>query len=176
MNLAELIWSYRETSFGKIGVLADSFFVRGIALVGKERASKHNLNTPWVELGREGSNPLIERTFRELQEYFAGERTSFTLPIKPEGTVFQQKVWRGLRQIPYGETCSYAELAAMIKSPKAVRAVGSANGKNPLPILIPCHRVIRQDGSLGGFSSGLDNKVKLLAIEQGGDIRALPSR
>ncbi len=158
----ELIWSYRKTSFGMIGILADDSFVRGIALGSAQTVFK---NSVWAEKGSEGSHRLIEQTFKELEEYFARKRQLFTIPIAAEGTPFQQRVWEGLLQIPYGETRSYAELAQMINAPKAARAVGSANGQNPLPILIPCHRVIRQDGSLGGFSSGLENKIKLLEIE-----------
>jgi len=112
------------------------------------------------------ANPLIRATCIQLDEYFAGKRRIFELPLSPEGTPFQQTVWKRLQEIPYGQTISYAQLAKAVGNPKACRAVGSANGKNPIPIIIPCHRVIASDGSLGGFSSGLENKIQLLALEK----------
>jgi len=101
----------------------------------------------------------------QLREYFQGKRREFDLPLEPHGTVFQRSVWRSLSEIPYGVTISYGELAARVGKPKASRAVGQANGKNPLPIVIPCHRVISGDGSLGGFGGGSQTKITLLAIE-----------
>ena len=111
------------------------------------------------------SGPLAEAV-RQLREYFAGKRRDFDLPLALEGTDFQRKVWRKLQEIPYGETISYGELAKRVGNPKASRAVGSANGKNRIPIVIPCHRVIAGDGGLGGFGGGLTTKEKLLAIEK----------
>jgi methylated-DNA-[protein]-cysteine S-methyltransferase len=102
---------------------------------------------------------------RQLGEYFAGERRRFDLPLAPRGTEFQRRVWRALREIPYGQTISYGELARRIGNPSAPRAVGLANGANPLPIIVPCHRVIGADGSLTGFGGGLPIKRKLLALE-----------
>jgi methylated-DNA-[protein]-cysteine S-methyltransferase len=102
----------------------------------------------------------------ELEEYFAGRRRDFDLPLAPEGTEFQRSVWRALRRIPYGETVSYGELARRIGNPRASRAVGLANGANPIPIIVPCHRVIGADGSLTGFGGGLEIKGKLLALER----------
>ena len=102
---------------------------------------------------------------RQLDEYFAGTRREFELPLRPRGTPFQLRVWRALCGIGYGETISYAELAARIGNPAARRAVGAANGRNPLPIVIPCHRVIGRDGSLVGFGGGLEVKRALLALE-----------
>jgi methylated-DNA-[protein]-cysteine S-methyltransferase len=110
------------------------------------------------------SGPLADAV-RQLREYFAGGRRDFDLPLAPEGTGFQRKVWRKLLEIPYGETISYGELAKRVGNPKASRAVGSANGKNRIPIVIPCHRVIAGDGGLGGFGGGLSVKEKLLALE-----------
>ena len=107
----------------------------------------------------------------QLREYFAGHRRDFELPLAPAGTAFQRAVWQALAKIPYGQTCSYAELARAIGRPKAVRAVGAANGRNPLPIVLPCHRVIGADGSLTGFGGGLPTKVALLRLESGHDIR-----
>lgn len=102
---------------------------------------------------------------RQLREYFAGKRERFELTLAPEGTEFQRAVWQGLRRIPYGRTWSYAELAAHIARPRAMRAVGAANGANPLPIVVPCHRVIGADGSLTGFGGGLPAKRLLLELE-----------
>jgi methylated-DNA-[protein]-cysteine S-methyltransferase len=102
----------------------------------------------------------------QLQAYFAGERKEFALPLAPEGTPFQLTVWQALQTIPYGLTISYGELAREIGQPTASRAVGAANGRNPLPIVIPCHRVIGQDGSLTGYGGGLRFKKALLSLEQ----------
>lgn len=104
-------------------------------------------------------------TMRQLREYFAGERDTFDLPLAPEGTEFQQEVWRAVAAIPYGETRSYGEIARRIGKADAVRAVGAANGQNPLPIVIPCHRVIGSDGRLTGYGGGLPLKKRLLELE-----------
>ena len=114
---------------------------------------------------RQDETPLLLEAQRQLAEYFSGERTRFELPLAPVGTVFQAKVWAALRTIPYGETRSYGEIAAQIGAPKASRAVGTANHRNPLPVLIPCHRVIGADGSLTGYGLGTEVKALLLALE-----------
>ena len=108
---------------------------------------------------------LHKKAIKELREYFAKERILFTLPLNPIGTDFQQRVWTELTKIPYGKVSAYKDIAQNINNPKGCRAVGNANGKNPLPIFIPCHRVIASNGTLGGFSCGLDMKIKLLDIE-----------
>ena len=105
---------------------------------------------------------------QELEEYFAGTRQTFDLPLAPKGTAFQQKVWAALREIPYGQTRSYGEIAAIVGNPKASRAVGMANNQNPISILIPCHRVIGKDGSLTGYGGGTEKKKWLLELEQRG--------
>lgn len=110
---------------------------------------------------------LLEQGAEELHEYFAGHRNAFTLPLRCGGTPFQRRVWESLLGIPYGRTISYRDLAERAGCPKGFRAVGAANGKNPLPILIPCHRVIAADGTLGGYTGGLDRKRFLLALETG---------
>ncbi|HET7650300.1 MAG TPA: methylated-DNA--[protein]-cysteine S-methyltransferase [Gammaproteobacteria bacterium] len=110
------------------------------------------------------ARPLRE-AIRQLQAYFDGRLRNFELPLAPEGTAFQLKVWRALRTIPYGKTWSYGELARHIRNPSASRAVGAANGQNPIPVIVPCHRVIGADGSLTGFGGGLAIKQKLLALE-----------
>jgi methylated-DNA-[protein]-cysteine S-methyltransferase len=101
----------------------------------------------------------------QLADYFAGRRTEFTLPLAPAGTPFQRRVWAGLQAIPYGETWSYGQLASKIGNPAAARAVGLANGRNPIAVVIPCHRVIGSDGSLTGYGGGLDRKRYLLDLE-----------
>lgn len=110
--------------------------------------------------------PLIARCKAELDAFFAGERKEFDLPLHLKGTAFQQKVWAALLEIPYGETRTYGEIAAAIGSPKAARAVGMANNRNPVSILVPCHRVIGSNGKLVGYGGGLDKKAFLLELEQ----------
>lgn len=114
---------------------------------------------------QESPHPLLSEAARQLGEYFAGQRRVFDLPLAPQGTDFQQRVWQALRAIPYGQTRSYAQLATAIGQPKAMRAVGAANGRNPLSIVVPCHRVIGADGSLVGFGGGLPVKTFLLRLE-----------
>jgi len=109
---------------------------------------------------------ILKSAVKELEEYFRGERKSFSVPLDTEGTSFQKRVWNALLQIPYGKTCSYQDIALKIKNTKAMRAVGNANGKNPLCIIVPCHRVIASNGALGGYSGGIEVKKKLLALEQ----------
>lgn len=111
------------------------------------------------------SEKPFRETIRQLKAYFAGRLTDFDLPLLPEGTAFQRKVWRALQTIPYGRTISYGDLARRIRQPTASRAVGAANGQNPIPVIIPCHRVIGANGSLTGFGGGLPIKRQLLALE-----------
>ncbi len=116
----------------------------------------------------DGSEPVVKilaQASRQLKEYFDGQRKRFDLPFDVTGTDFQKSVWAALSKIPFGKTVSYADIALQIKNPKAVRAVGSANGKNPIPIIVPCHRVIASDGTLGGYSGGLHIKTRLLKLE-----------
>jgi methylated-DNA-[protein]-cysteine S-methyltransferase len=109
---------------------------------------------------------VLKEAVRQISDYLEGRRQGFSLRIEPAGTDFQRRVWRELSRIPYGETVSYAELARRAGKEKAVRAVGTANGKNPLCLVIPCHRVIASDGTLGGYSGGLERKKLLLAMER----------
>lgn len=117
-------------------------------------------------------HPVLTRAEQQLGEYFAGRRRVFDLPLDPAGTPFQKKVWEALRRIPFGRTASYGELAASIGSPNASRAVGAANGRNPLSIVVPCHRVIGASGKLTGFAGGLQVKAALLTLETKGAITA----
>lgn len=111
-------------------------------------------------------NRITTKARNQLEEYFSAERKTFDLPLNPQGTEFQKQVWQALQKIPFGTTVSYKQIAEMINNPRAVRAVGLANGKNPIPIIIPCHRVIAADGQLGGFSAGLWRKEWLLKHER----------
>jgi methylated-DNA-[protein]-cysteine S-methyltransferase len=115
----------------------------------------------------DGDSPVLAEAERQLREYFAGTRTTFTVPLDLVGTEFQLDAWRGLATIPYGETVSYAEQARRLGRPRAVRAIGAANGRNPVPIVLPCHRVIGSGGSLTGFGGGLHVKRALLDHEAG---------
>ena len=118
-----------------------------------------------VALGERDDAVLVEAV-RQLQEYFAGERTEFTLPLAPRGDAFQRQVWALLREIPYGQTRSYGDLARALGDVNLSQAVGWANGRNPISIIVPCHRVIGADGSLVGYAGGLDRKRFLLALEE----------
>ncbi len=108
---------------------------------------------------------VLDEAARQLREYFSGDRLEFDLPLAPEGTPFQKTVWNRLTEIPYGETISYGELAKRVGNPKASRAVGAANGQNPLPIVVPCHRVIGANGKMTGFGGGIPVKEALLELE-----------
>lgn len=110
---------------------------------------------------------LLNQAASQLKEYFSGKRAKFDIPLLPRGTPFQQAVWKELRQIPYGKTCSYLDIAKKIGKPHGARAVGTTIGKNPLSIIIPCHRVIGSSGSLTGFAGGLERKQLLLQLEKG---------
>lgn len=121
----------------------------------------------------EKETPLIKQAITQLEEYFAGMRQEFDLPLSLYGTAFQKSVWSALREIPYGETRSYGEIAAAIGNSKAYRAVGMANNRNPVMIILPCHRVVGGDGSLVGYAGGLDVKKQLLVLEQ---VHKLPSK
>lgn len=108
---------------------------------------------------------VLDEACRQLQEYFQGQRHHFTLPLAPVGTPFQQRVWQALQQIPYGTTCTYQALAQYLGNPAAARAIGAANGRNPIAIIIPCHRLIGSDGRLRGYAGGLTLKQRLLEHE-----------
>ncbi|MGJ8691670.1 MAG: methylated-DNA--[protein]-cysteine S-methyltransferase [Thalassotalea sp.] len=110
-------------------------------------------------------DPLLTQAIEQLQQYLAGNRQTFDLPLKPQGTEFQQRVWQALSTIAFGEVKSYQAIAEQVGSPKAMRAVGAANGKNPISIIVPCHRVVGKNGTLTGYSGGLERKAFLLNLE-----------
>ena len=146
-----------ETPIGELTLVASETGLRAVYFPG-----------PVPELDAvDGESPVLAETVRQLDEYFDGTRTTFDLPLDLVGTGFQVDAWRGLAEIPYGETVSYGEQARRLGRPEAVRAVGAANGRNPLPIVLPCHRVIGADGSLTGFGGGLHVKQALLDHEAG---------
>lgn len=155
-----MYYCYMQTPVGKLLLAGDEQGLRRVDFQDGPHPAKPQQG--W----QENEKPFRE-TIAQLRKYFSGERRSFDLPLAPEGTEFQLKVWRALRAIPYGETRSYGELARRIKRPQASRAVGAANGQNPLPIIVPCHRVIGADGSLTGFGGGLKIKQQLLELESG---------
>ncbi|WP_026931663.1 methylated-DNA--[protein]-cysteine S-methyltransferase [Glycomyces tenuis] len=117
--------------------------------------------------GPEGATPVLEAALEQLEAYFAGELTEFDLPLAAAGTDFQHRVWAALRAIPYGTTVSYGDIARRIGNPAAVRAVGLANGQNPIAVVVPCHRVIGSNGKLTGYAGGVWRKERLLALERG---------
>lgn len=114
-----------------------------------------------------GDDKILRQARKELDAYFAGKLKDFTVPVAPEGTEFQKKAWKALQKIPYGQTRSYGQQAKVVGNPSASRAVGAANGRNPIPVIIPCHRVIGSNGSLTGFGGGMKRKQFLLDLEQG---------
>lgn len=144
---------FYETKIGTIGIRENSKYITDIYF------SKIDTNDNIKE------TELIKKCFSQLREYFEGNRISFDLHTQPEGTEFQKKVWNELLKIPYGETKSYKDIALAIGNEKACRAIGMANNKNPIPIIIPCHRVIGSNKKLVGYSGGIDVKEKLLNIE-----------
>jgi methylated-DNA-[protein]-cysteine S-methyltransferase len=148
-----------ESPLGPLLLASDNGGLREIRFPNGKQSAK--AKTEW----QENSTQLKEVT-RQLRAYFAGDLETFDLPLAPEGTPFQQQVWGELCKIPYGETISYGELARRIGNPNACRAVGLANGSNPIPIVIPCHRVIGANGKLTGYGGGLPIKEKLLALEK----------
>jgi methylated-DNA-[protein]-cysteine S-methyltransferase len=142
---------YLDTPAGILEIVADDDYVQQIEFT--------------VRAGPSSGNRLTQAAREQLEEYFAGNRQTFTLPLKQAGTAFQQSVWQALQEIPFGQICSYSDIANAIGKPKAVRAVGAANGRNNIAIVIPCHRVIGANGTLTGYAGGLERKEILLKLE-----------
>jgi methylated-DNA-[protein]-cysteine S-methyltransferase len=157
-----------STPVGKLFLAASDMHVLGLSWDPEDMPRRQSQREWEWEFSRPGAScPLLEKAESQLREYFQGQRRRFRLPLQLRGTPFQEKVWSGLGEIPYGETWSYRDLAESIGHPGAVRAVGTANGRNPLCILIPCHRVVRHSGELGGYAGGVENKARLLSLERG---------
>jgi methylated-DNA-[protein]-cysteine S-methyltransferase len=145
-----------QTPIGRIGIAEERQKITNLWLPGE----------PGPEHVEENETPVLAEAFQQLSQYLNGERKEFTVPLAPSGTPFQMKVWDCLRTIPYGQTRSYGKVASLIGSPKAARAVGMANNRNPIAVFVPCHRVIGSNGKLVGYAGGLDLKERLLEIEK----------
>ncbi len=155
---------YVKTKLGRIGIVEKDNKIVKLEIINKNDINSKN-NKEIYEKYQEKDTELLLKAKKELEEYFAGKRKKFDLPLNQEGTNFQKKVWKALENIPYGETRTYKEVAKMIGNEKASRAVGMANNKNNIPIIIPCHRVIGSNGKLVGYALGLDMKKYLLDLE-----------
>ena len=139
----------------------------GRLIIGEENGSITRVT--WTQLPKsyiQEETELILRCKKQLEEYFAGKRKTFDLPLAPKGTAFQQRVWKALQESPYGETRTYGEIAAAVGNPKAARAVGMANNRNPIGIIVPCHRVVGANGKLVGYAGGMEKKEWLLELER----------
>ena len=156
--MSELLYARMESPIGELLLTGDGHALRGLHMMqGRHPVS---VGADWLE-----ADQAFEEVRAQLTDYFAGRRTSFNLPLQLDGTTFQREVWHGLLEIGYGETISYGELARRIGRPRAVRAVGLANGRNPIAVIVPCHRVIGADGTLTGYGGGLESKRLLLDLE-----------
>lgn len=151
-------YQYHKTAIGDLLLAGDGDYLSLLGFPSGKMQRRHEQE--WIK----DSKPFREVCF-QLDAYFAAELKQFDLPLMPKGTLFQETVWQALTEIPYGETWSYGQLAAHIGKPKASRAVGAANGLNPIPVIIPCHRVIGSSGKLTGFGGGLETKQALLGLE-----------
>jgi methylated-DNA-[protein]-cysteine S-methyltransferase len=162
-KVMSLAWKYMKSPIGKLKLVASS---EGLVAVlwQNDRPSRVRL----VDLIEDEANPTLAEAERQLGEYFAGKRKEFSIALDMRGTPFQKDVWEALLAIPFGETRSYGQLAKQLGNPQAMRAVGAANGRNPISIIVPCHRVIGSTGKLTGFAGGLDTKADLLNLEQKG--------
>ncbi|ESK56251.1 methylated-DNA--[protein]-cysteine S-methyltransferase [Acinetobacter tjernbergiae] len=157
----QLIYMYMDSPVGALKLVAHDQ-----ALVAVMWDNEDHKRVRLAELIEDRQHPMLLRVKKQLEEYFAGQRQQFDLPLDFQGTDFQQQVWQALLTIPYGEKRSYKDIAVQIGNEKAVRAVGAANGRNPISIIAPCHRVIGSSGALVGFAGGLDKKQILLSLEQ----------
>ena len=153
------VFFYKYPMTGEIGIAESNGAISRVGFCAEKDVKKDFCRFTLTE------TPLIKRAATQLREYFEGLRVNFDLPLEPVGTEFQRAVWQALLTIPAGETRSYGDIASQIKRPKAYRAVGMANNRNPIAIIIPCHRVIGRDGSLTGYAGGLDIKQYLLDLE-----------
>src|ERR1700722_16805475 len=160
--LMSLSYKLVDSPIGKLKLVASD---QGLAAILWEKDNPRRVRLE--DLKENGQHPILLQTEVELKEYFAGKRTEFTVPLDMRGTPFQRRVWEALLGIPFGETRTYGQLAAQLGNPRTTRAVGAANGRNPVAIIAPCHRVIGFSGKLTGFAGGLDAKAHLLNLESG---------
>lgn len=165
MNDTATTYTTLDTPLGRLLVAAGVGGLRRVSFLDGEHPSPPEPG--WRETADPAGHPVLGPALAQLREYFAGRRRGFDLPLDADGTPFQQTVWAALREIPYGETWSYGRLARRLGRPGASRAVGAANGANPVPVVVPCHRVVGADGSLTGYGEGLAVKAGLLRLEQG---------
>jgi len=153
-------YSIISSPIGDLMLVADTSALVGLYFVGCDHlpaaSDRWQINA---------KNPVLQQATKQLQEYFAGKRETFSVPLRLVGTLFQEKIWREIARIPYGKTTSYSELATRAGSPQATRAAGTSTGRNPVAIIIPCHRVIGKNGGICGFAGGLERKRHLLALE-----------
>ncbi len=156
------VYTTMQSPVGELTLIATD---KGLAAIMWEKDDPARVRVKATR--RNDRHPLLRDAVRQLKDYFAGKRQTFALDLDFDGTPFQKKVWNALLTIPFGETRSYAEIARKIGKPKAVRAVGAANGRNPISIMAPCHRVIGKNGQLTGFAGGLEAKALLLRLESG---------
>lgn len=158
--MTQMFYSVLTTPLGDLGIFANNNDIHRVEFV--DRFNESDIDN----LNEHQENEITLLAKQQLSQYFSGERTAFQLPLAPQGTMFRQQTWRALQKIPYGETRCYSEQAELMNNVKAVRAVGAANGANPIAIIIPCHRVIGKNGSLTGYAGGLQRKAWLLNFEQ----------
>ena len=157
----EMTKQYRlESRIGRLYLIASDKSLKGVTWRKQPGPVVDSL------AGKDPATRILKRAVSELTEYLEGKRKRFAVPLDAKGTLFQKQVWAELMKIPYGQTCSYRDIAKRLKNSNAVRAVGSANGRNPLCIIVPCHRVIAASGQLGGYSGGMEIKTRLLELEK----------
>ncbi|WP_372642362.1 methylated-DNA--[protein]-cysteine S-methyltransferase [Ancylomarina sp.] len=154
----QVYYDILSSPIGYLLLIAQEFALKKIAFQPKDKA--HKIHPEWIQ-----GSELLEHTKNELKAYFNGQLKNFTVNVNPNGTPFQKQIWKEVIAIPYGKVCSYQDVANKIDHPTACRAVGRANSQNPIPIIIPCHRVIGKSGKLTGYAGGLDRKQNLLKLE-----------
>jgi methylated-DNA-[protein]-cysteine S-methyltransferase len=160
LQTTQTLYTTMESPIGELLLVGDGEMLSGLYM--QDGRKPQRIAPDWSE----SAAPFTDAK-RQLEEYFAGERTTFDIPLAPDGAPFEREVWHALEGIPYGETVSYGEIARRVGQPGAARAVGTANGRNPIAVIVPCHRVIGANGALTGFGGGLERKRLLLELERG---------
>ena len=156
-------YDYFQSPHGRMLLVADDKAITSVSFIGQKYAPR--VAKDWT---RDGAHAPIARAKRELAEYFAGRRTRFSVKLAPQGTPFQRKVWKAIAQVAFGKTIAYAELARRAGRPGSARAAGAATGRNPIGVIVPCHRIVGSNGALTGYAGGLAKKKALLALEARG--------
>ena len=155
-------FDFYESPMGKMLIVAADEGLRGLYFI--DQKYYREVENDWTRAPR---HPVVRQTAREMQEYFAGKRTEFDVPLAAEGTPFQASIWKAISSVKYGDSITYSELARRAGHPDAIRAAGTATGRNPITIIVPCHRIVGSDGSLTGYAGGLDRKRALQELESG---------